>query len=620
MKKTVILSGLVCAACAACSPGGGQQAMEKITVINGAVPAYRFTLPDGESFGNYTRIIARFLVDDENYGKSARARAYGNYGQDDFSDSGGIAFIDFGGGQTDRNGPYIVSNVIGSNVDLDTLSGSAGANEWFTLEFPLYGKRHQNYNAGHFPEADAGGDFYFCAGLGTGDASAGFTYYVKDVELVSDDGTRRIQADIPVPPAFAGYSNGMALLRREAVNRVEKTAPLREKGGPVEITVDSGEQHQSIAGFGGMSNAWDSPALTADDIDALYGNGGLGFNIFRIIVYHDPAQWGGLVETAKLAQGHGAFILASPWTPPPELKSNNSPVGGHLLPQNYARYAEHLGAFVQYMADNGVTINALSFQNEPDIKVNYDSCDWTAKQMLEFVRDYGRAIGNVKIIPGESFQFRREFTDPMLNDPLAVNKFDIVGGHVYGGGLAPYPLALKKGKEVWMTEHLFNTHGNYAYDLTWKAALTVAKEIHDCMNADFSAYIWWYLKRFYGMIGDGENGSVEGEVLRRGYVLSHYAKYASGVRIGAKAKGNPAVFATAYQSEGSVNLVIINMGGTASKAKIVLPRSVRQGSGIASDEAGMMRQAEIKFSGGGKTAALTLAPQSIVSIHCFLEK
>lgn len=589
--------------------------MEKITVINGAVPVYRFALPDGEHFGNYTRIVAEFLVDDENYGKSARARAYGNYRQDDFNNVGEIAFIDFGGGETDKNGPYIVSNVIGSNVDLDTVSGSAGANEWFTKEFPLYGKRHQNYNADHFPAADLSGDFYFCAGLGTGDASVSFTYYVKNVELVSDDGTRRIPAALPVPPAFAGYSDGMTQLRREPASRVGKTTSVREKGGPVEITVDSGEKHQPIAGFGGMSNAWDSPALTAGDIDALYGEGGLGFNIFRMIIYHDPVQWGGLVAAAKRAQSYGAFILASPWTPPPQLKNNNSPIGGHLLPQNYARYAEHLGAFVQYMADNGVTINAVSFQNEPDIKVSYDSCDWTANQMLEFVRDYGRAIGSVKIIPGESFQFRREFTDPMLNDPAAVNKFDIVGGHIYGGGLAPYPLAREKEKELWMTEHLFNTPGNYAYDLTWKAALTVAKEIHDCMDAGFSAYIWWYLKRFYGMIGDGENGAVEGDVLRRGYVLSHYAKFASGRRIGAKTKGNPNIFVTAYQPEGGVNLVIINMGDTASKAKIILPERAQQAVGLASDEADLMRQAEIKLSGGGKTAALTLAPRSIVSIQ-----
>ena len=366
-----------------------------------------------------------------------------------------------------------------------------------------------------------------------------------------------------------------------------------------------------------MSNAWNSPVITLGDIDAMYGPNGLGFNIFRIIIYHEPAQWGALVEAAKRAQAYGAFILASPWTPPADLKSNNSHIGGYLLPQNYARYAEHLKSFVDYMAASGVQIDAISFQNEPDIQVSYDSCDWTPEQMLDFVKGYGRSIGDVKIIPGESFQFRRVFTDPLLNDSAALANFDIIGGHVYGGGIAPYPLAEEKGKEVWMTEHLFNTHGNYPYDLTWKAAMTVAKEIHDCMEAGFNAYIWWYLKRFYSMIGDGENGSAPGEVLRRGYVLSHYAKYAAvgARRVQSLTKGNPNVLVTAYESETGISLIIINTGGTASKAAIHLPLAAGSYYGAESSKAGNMRQAAVKLSGGGKTASLTLAPRSIVSLR-----
>jgi O-glycosyl hydrolase len=599
---------------------GVTEFMEKITVINGAVPVYAFTLPQGETFGNYTRITAQFLVDNENYVKLARARAYGTYRLDDFADIEQIKFIDFGGGDMDKNVPYLVSNVIGADVNLDTVSGSAGANTWFTLEFPLYGKRHQNYNPGHFPAADASGVLYFGAGLGTGNASRSFTYYIKNVIMSSDDGTRIIPAAVLEKPAFAGYSSGITALRREESNAALKTAPVKEKGGPVKITVDTAQKRQYVTGFGGMSNAWNSPALTEADITAMYGGQGLGYNIFRIIIYHDPARWGELLAVAKKAQSYGAFILASPWSPPPELKSGKSHIGGYLLPQNYVKYAEHLGAFVQYMADNGVTINAVSFQNEPDIKVNYDSCDWTPEQMLNFVRVYGRAIGNVKIIPGESFQFKREFTDPLLDDPLAASKFDIVGGHIYGGGLAPYPLAHEKGKEVWMTEHLLNTHGNYAYDVTWKAALTLAREIHDCMSADFNAYVWWYLKRFYSMLGDGENGSANGEVLRRGYVLSHYAKYATGKqRVQVKAEGNSNILVTAYESDGIISLVVINLGITASKASIQLPGQVQSGDGVESGEEAAMRQADVQLAANRKSATVTLAPQSIVSLR-FMKK
>ena len=609
---------------AACSTNTGRrdagidEGIEKITVINGAVPVYRFTLPDGASFRDYTSITGCFLVDGEQYGKTARVRAYGNYPPELFSESGDFMFLDFGGGEADKNGPYLVSNVIGSNIEIDQVSGRAGPNAWFTLQFPLHGKRHQRYNPANFPGDNASGDFYFALGLGTAEADAGLTYYAKEIALTSQDGTRKIvsRGSGFARPAFAGYAESIPELRREQVSAVKEAASPVEKGGPVTIQVNTGTRYQMVTGFGGMSNAWNSPALTVDDIAAMYGEQGLGYNIFRIILYHDPAQWGDLVEVARKAQSYGAIILASPWTPPPELKSNNSNVGGYLLPEHYAQYAGHLAAFVRFMADNGVRIDAISFQNEPDIQVGYDSCDWTPEQMLEFVKGYGRSIGDVKIIPGESFQFRRNFTDPLLNDPAALENFDIIGAHIYGGGLAAYPLALEKGKDIWMTEHLFNTHGNYPNDLTWKAALIVAKEIHDCMQAGFNAYLWWYLKRFYSMIGDGEYGSPAGEALRRGYVMSHYAQYATGRhRVHALTRGNPNVLVSSYESEADISLVIINTGSRPSKARVKIPARARSLVAVESSEAGTMRERAVRLGFDKKSAAITLAPQSIVSLR-----
>ena len=599
--------------------------MEKITVINGAVPVYRFDLPQGDVFGDYSHISAEFLVDAQNYQKQARARAYGAYLFEFFSNSGDVFFLDFGSGENDKNGPYLVSNVASSNSDLDPISGGAGPNAWFKLDFPLQGKRHQNYNPANFPDENSGGQFYFAVGLSTGDSSNSFTYYIKEVTLWGNDGKKIVSQGSGFDgPTFAGYASGIPELRREPVAAVQALAATKEQTGPVKVRVDSRQRYQQVRGFGGMSNAWESPALSEDDIAAMYAPGegpdgapsGLGYNIFRIIIYHDPARWGELLPVAKKAQSYGAAILASPWTPPPALKSNNSNIGGYLLPENYAKYAEHLNSFIAYMAENGVKIDAISFQNEPDVHVRYDSCDWNPGQMLDFVKSHGRLPGDVKIIPGESYQFKREFTDPMLNDPAALANFDIIGGHIYGGGLAKYPLAEQKGKEIWMTEHLFNTHGNYPFDLTWKAAMTVAKEIHHCMLADFNAYIWWYLKRFYGMMGDGEYGSQAGKVTRRGYVMSHYAKYASGKqRIAALTSGNGNILASAYESDVDISVVLINAGNSPSKAKITLPVKVKSAKGLNSSENAAMQAVQASLGLGKKSASLTLAPQSIVSLR-----
>jgi len=384
---------------------------------------------------------------------------------------------------------------------------------------------------------------------------------------------------------------------------------------PVTITVDT-ERHQFVRGFGGMSNAWSSPVITEDDITTMYGENGLGYNILRIMIYPDRERWNAIVPVARKAKSYGAIILASPWTPPAEIKSNKSPIGGSLPKSSFAAYAAHLRSFVDFMAANGAKIDAVSFQNEPDYSVSYDSCNWSSRDMMDFVIGYGREIGDVLIIPGEPYQFSRGFYSPMLSSPEAVEKFDIVGGHIYGGGLSSYRSAAEKGKEVWMTEHLLNTKSDYYFDSTWPAAMTVAKEIHDCMVADFNAYIWWYIKRFYSMLGDGEYDTINGQVLNRGYVMSHYAKYAIGrYRVDTQRSGNTQVSVTAYEGENDLCLVLINMGIRPSDASIILPDQFARASAVETDGNSSMKEKAVKMAEDGKTAELRLAPQGIVSVR-----
>lgn len=49
--------------------------------------------------------------------------------------------------------------------------------------------------------------------------------------------------------------------------------------------------------------------------------------------------------------------------------------------------------------------------------------------------------------------------------------------------------------------------------------------IHESMESNWNAYIWWYLKRYYSFIGEGVQGAPEGEILKRGYAFSHFSKF-----------------------------------------------------------------------------------------------
>ncbi|MCL2044275.1 MAG: MBL fold metallo-hydrolase [Treponema sp.] len=228
MRKSLLLLFILAVCFTGCNQSRDKQEtafMEKITVINGALPMYRFTIPEEDAFGNYTRLSAQFLIDPEHYGNQARVRAYGVYPFEYMVELGDIVFLDFGEGDRDRNAPYLLSNVIGTNRRISAVSDNAGPNTWFTLEFPLNDMRHQQYDDDNFPLPDTTGDLYFALGLGTGSASIDLTYYIKEVMLLNDDGSRSIISAGSGfdKPAFAGYPANISVLSRVPVSSVDTT-------------------------------------------------------------------------------------------------------------------------------------------------------------------------------------------------------------------------------------------------------------------------------------------------------------------------------------------------------------------------------------------------------------
>jgi glucuronoarabinoxylan endo-1,4-beta-xylanase len=327
------------------------------------------------------------------------------------------------------------------------------------------------------------------------------------------------------------------------------------------IYVDSVQQ--VIRGFGAANIRPWRPDMTAAEIQKAFGTGPgeIGFTILRLRVPHQTNEFALNVPTAQAAHAMGVTVIASPWTPPASMKTNNNIVGGRLAEASYATYAAHLKSFVDYMADNGVPLYAISVQNEPDVNVTYESCDWNASEMVQFVKEHGASVGTRLIAP-ESFNFNPTIADAILNDTAAAANLDIVGGHIYGGGLAPYPLAAEKGKDFWMTEHL-------VLDTSWTAVLATGKEINDCMLAGMNAYIWWYIVRFYGPIDDGEGDGIEGDVTKRGYVMSHFARF---IRPGyARVYTRPilrrTVYVSAYRGESRYVIVAVNISSSPVEQK-----------------------------------------------------
>jgi O-glycosyl hydrolase len=191
------------------------------------------------------------------------------------------------------------------------------------------------------------------------------------------------------------------------------TGPLETLPNAATVYLDS--TPQVIRGFGGvnMPGCIDVGDLTPDQVQKAFGTGTgqIGMTILRVRVPYDETQFNLEVPTAQLAASLGAITIASPWTPPPSMKTNNNIVGGRLADTSYAAYAGHLKAFADYMSSNGAPLYAVSVQNEPDVSVTYESCDWNASQLLTFVKNNAPAIG-VRIIVPESGNFNHALSDP----------------------------------------------------------------------------------------------------------------------------------------------------------------------------------------------------------------
>jgi len=352
-------------------------------------------------------------------------------------------------------------------------------------------------------------------------------------------------------------------------------------------TVDFGAKQQIIRGFGG-SEAW-SGGMSPSQINALYGTGTgqLGLSMMRLRIAPaiwntstktaDSSQWTAELNNGKAAQALGATIFASPWTPPASMKSNNSVNTGSLNAGSYGDYANYLQAYVNYATSMGVNLYAISMQNEPDwdpcqgggptAAGCYESCLWTAAQMDNWIANNASVL-TVPLIMPESLGFIHSMSDTALNDPNAVGKIGIVGGHLYGTTPQPYPLATSLGKELWMTEHAVDlAGGKSATSQSITDAINAAEEVHNSLvTAQFNAYIYWWMTNwsgggFYsGLLDENNNPTFFG------YAIGQYAKFVRPgyYRYMATPSPTTGVYVSAYSGNGHHVIVAINANTSAN--------------------------------------------------------
>jgi glucosylceramidase len=167
-------------------------------------------------------------------------------------------------------------------------------------------------------------------------------------------------------------------------------------------------------------------------------------------------------------------LIASPWSPPVWMKDNGKSKGGHLLSKYYETYPQYFVKYIQLMRAEGVQINAVTIQNEPEHGGNNPSMLMTAVEQSAFIKNHlGPAFKKqglqTEIIIWDHNADNPNYPIQILNDSVTKSFISASAFHLYLG----HESALSKlhqahpDKKIYFTEQWTGAKGSFAGDFMW---------------------------------------------------------------------------------------------------------------------------------------------------------
>lgn len=96
-----------------------------------------------------------------------------------------------------------------------------------------------------------------------------------------------------------------------------------------------------------------------------------------------------LIKKAINAAGGKLPLYASPWSPPPFMKSNKEMLhGGKLLPEYNEAWALYYTKFIKEYEKEGIPIWGVTIQNEPMATQRWESCIYSAVEERDFLKNF----------------------------------------------------------------------------------------------------------------------------------------------------------------------------------------------------------------------------------------
>lgn len=423
----------------------------------------------------------------------------------------------------------------------------------------------------------------------------------------------------PAPTSFADYwltkGNQSALMQQQTklgFGTVANNFPF--------IDVDSTQAYQTMEGFGytltGGSavviNQLTPTAKTAllNELFTTAGNG-IGISYLRIsigasdlnatVFTYDDMPAGqtdlnldhfsldpdktDLIPLLKqiIAIQPGIKIIATPWSPPAWMKDNGSSIGGSLKPEYYDVYAKYFVKYIQQMKAEGITIDLVTPQNEPENPANNPSLSMTAAQQATFIKEnlgpaFQAAAPGTRIVIYDHNCDHPDYPLSILNDAAARPFIDGSAFHLYAGDITAlstlhnaYP-----DKNVYFTEQYTGSTGDFGGDFTWHL-----KNVLIGATRNWSKIVMeWNLANdaSFGPHTPGGCNTCKGAltintgVITRNvayYIVAHASKFvpAGSLRIASNNSGS--LYSVAFKTpEGKKVLIVENDGATGQSFNI----------------------------------------------------
>ena len=275
------------------------------------------------------------------------------------------------------------------------------------------------------------------------------------------------------------------------------------------ITLDTAKSFQEIDGFGYTLNGGSAMLLSRMDasvrsalLKELFSTDGIGVSYLRISMGSsdldervfsysdlpagetdpgmerfslDPDRTYLIPVLQEILQIFpGLKIMASPWSPPVWMKTNNNSVGGSLRLEYYEAYALYFVRYIQGMAAEGITIDAVTIQNEPLHPGNNPSMLMLPSEQAKFIRDHlGPAFSRegipTRIIIYDHNADRIDYPLEVLADMEANKYIDGTAFHLYGGEIKALSRVREAypDKNLYFTEQWIGAPSDFGGDLRW---------------------------------------------------------------------------------------------------------------------------------------------------------